>query len=372
MHSKNIKYIPALDHLRFYAALLIVIFHLANGHFVHYMHFDIGVPLFFTLSGYLFFTIAYQKRDEEIIYWRFLYNRALRIYPLITLLFLMTVVIMNKFTALDFINLLGLNLPGKERDSWIIGDWGYQFLSFNWWTVGVEFIYYMLFPFIFKFYRKYGVKYLIQLLSLIVVLKFCLFEAFLNEYGWKKLAISFNYSFFTNFDIFIIGMIAAHYRHVSSTSPLFSVSDLGAKILFPFYVIVMWYILINFIDKTPIPISTSLNALLCSGLIILYQEIFRTTKENRLTKSLSSLGTISFSVYLLHDFIKTSIHAFGVEEKFMGLFSPYITSADTFKFVSLILYVPIILVISSLAYNIIEKPFLDLRVKYFKKTLEQE
>lgn len=137
MRSTNINYIASLDHLRFLAAMLIVIFHLANGNFVHYMHLDIGVPLFFTLSGYLFFTIADNRKDSEILYWKFLYNRILRIYPLITLLFLMTVVLIDNFNALDFNNLFGLNLPGAPRESWIIGDWGYKYLSFNWWTVVV-------------------------------------------------------------------------------------------------------------------------------------------------------------------------------------------------------------------------------------------
>lgn len=78
-----------------------------------------------------FFTIAYQHSNEKIIYWKFIYNRLLRIYPMIGLLFLMTIVIMDNFTAIDFINIFGLNLPVKARHSWFVADWGYEYLEFN-------------------------------------------------------------------------------------------------------------------------------------------------------------------------------------------------------------------------------------------------
>lgn len=361
MQSKNINYIPALDHLRFYAAMMIVVFHLANGDFVHQIHLDVGIPLFFTLSGYLFFTIAY-KKNKEILYWRFLYNRFLRIYPLIVFLFMMTVVIMNQFTALDFINLIGLNLPGVERKSWIVGDWGYQHLSFNWWTIGVEFTFYMIFPFLFKFYRAYGIKYLILLWLLVIILKFSLYEVFLQEHGWKKLSISFNYSFFTNFDIFIVGMIAGHFKETKSKE--FSFSIHLSRFLFVLYVSFMWYVLMNHIDSLPVPISTSVCALLCSGLIVFYQTMMEKTKENGLTNALSSLGAISFSIYLLHDFMKNAIKAFGLESYFMTLVPKDIVSEAVLLMIPLILHIPIILAISFLSFYLIERPFLDMRVKY--------
>jgi len=363
MISLNTGYIGALDHLRFFAAMLIAVFHLANGEFVHYMHLDIGVPLFFTLSGYLFFIIAYNQKEKEIIYWKFLYNRILRIYPLITLLFLLTVVIMDNFTALDFINLFGLNLPGKPRNSWASGDWGGQYLSFNWWTIGVEFTFYLLFPFIFKFYKKYGILFLVKLFIFIIILKFLLYYSFLEEYGWKKLGISFNYSFFGNFDIFIIGMIVAHWTN-TKTHAFYAI--FSSKLFFIFYIVTMWYMIINFADELPLPLMTSYQALLCGGLIVLYQNAFCKIKDSFINKLLSTLGSTSFSVYLLHDFIKNGINSMGIGDLFLNMFvDPSKYSSEQLQFILLILYIPIILIMSNLSFNIIEEPFLSMRVKYF-------
>ncbi len=367
MYSKNVNYISTLDHLRFFAAILIVIFHLANGELVHYWHFDIGVPLFFTLSGYLFFSIAYKHKNEKIIYGKFIYNRILRIYPLVTLLFLMSVVIMDNFTALDFINLFGLNFPGKVRDSWIVGDWGYQYLSFNWWTISVEFTFYLLFPLIFNAYRKYGIAILLKLLFLIIILKIFLFYSLLQDYGWKKLAISFNYSFFGNFDIFVIGMIVSYYEK-QELKRKFIVYILKSRYFLTLYIALMWYLLINYLDDLPIPLSTSIMAVLCGGLIVLYQQAFSGAQESSVSKILSTLGSMSFSIYLLHDFIKSGLQGLGIEDWFLNTFLISLSAnQEAIKFGLLLLYIPIILMISKMTFNVIEYPFLSMRVKYFTK-----
>lgn len=64
MKSQNVSYMPELDHIRLFAALFITVFHLANGPLVHILHLDIGVPLFFALSGFLFFSIANKKIEK--------------------------------------------------------------------------------------------------------------------------------------------------------------------------------------------------------------------------------------------------------------------------------------------------------------------
>lgn len=366
MKSLNIKYIPELDHIRFFAAFMIMIFHVANGSLVHLLHFDIGVSLFFTLSGFLFFLIAANK-EAEIAYWKFIYNRFLRIYPLVIFLFFLAITIMGNFTAIDFINLFGLNLPGRERTDWFVGDWGSQYLSFNWWTIGVEFIFYLAFPFLYKFYKKQGVSYLISLALLIVIFKHGFYYSLLEEHGWKKLSICLNYSVFGNFDIFIVGMIAGHFA--LKRQDFFSSAFIKSKLFFMTYLMSMWFFLINYIDKFDAPLSPFITSILCSLLVIFYIFSFSSTRGTNFSKTLSFLGNMSFSIYLLHSFIKESLIGLGISEQLENFCSIYLNVSieSTMFLLALFVYVPVTLIISYFTFKIIEKPFLNMRISYFKK-----
>ena len=319
MKSLNVAYMPELDHLRFFAAMMITFFHLANGDLVHYLHFDTGVPLFFTLSGFLFFIIAASK-SEGISYWRFVYNRFLRIYPMIIFLFLLSVVIMKNFTAIDFINLFGLNFAGSGKSAWWISDWGYEYLTFNWWTVGVEFTFYLIFPFLYKFYTEKGVKYLFSMVFLVVIFRYGLYYSKLDQYGWEKLSIDLNYSFFGNVDMFLVGMVGGHFYCTLRNNRLFLML-FGSKVLAAGYIALMWCFLVHFIDifdptSYPLVISS-----LCILLIIFYLTAFSSMRGMASSRLLARLGGMSFSIYLLHAFIRDALRGIGVEEWFFTLFS---------------------------------------------------
>ncbi|MBS0290280.1 MAG: acyltransferase [Proteobacteria bacterium] len=365
MKSLNVKYIPELDHIRFFAAIIIMIFHVANGSLVHLLHFDIGVSLFFTLSGFLFFLIA-ANNDNEIAYWKFIYNRFLRIYPLVIFLFFIAITIMGSVTTIDFINLFGLNLPGKERTDWFVGDWGYQSLSFNWWTIGVEFVFYLTFPFLFKFYKKQGISYLISVALLIVLFKHGFYYALLEEHGWKKLSICLNYSVFGNFDIFIVGMIAGHFVH--QKQDFFSFNFVKSKLFFMTYLVLMWFFLINYIDKFDAPLSPVITSILCALLVIFYITSFSNTRDTYFSRALSLLGSMSFSIYLLHSFIKDALVGLGISGQVENFCINYFSAENTMFFLALLLYIPATLVISYFTFKIIEQPFLNMRVSYFKKS----
>jgi len=78
MLSYNTEYYPRLDHLRFFAAMIVVIGHSLS------LPFNIGhsgVTLFFVLSGFIF-TLITNGGEKKIDYKKFIYNRILRIYPL--------------------------------------------------------------------------------------------------------------------------------------------------------------------------------------------------------------------------------------------------------------------------------------------------
>src|SRR5271167_537815 len=104
MKGKNSEYQEKIDHLRFFAAFIIIIYHsvwmyqivakplgicagvapagselILNGH--------TSVALFMTLSGFLFATIC---NGKDIDQWSFYKNRFLRIYPLFIVVLLIS------------------------------------------------------------------------------------------------------------------------------------------------------------------------------------------------------------------------------------------------------------------------------------------
>lgn len=91
-------YLSRLDHLRFFAAFLLVVHHFrGNLDYDSGMNFlsfimlwlnngSTGVSLFLVLSGYLF-CILCKAGEYKIVYSKFIKNRILRIFPLLTVLF---------------------------------------------------------------------------------------------------------------------------------------------------------------------------------------------------------------------------------------------------------------------------------------------
>ncbi len=365
MKGQNVGYMPALDHLRFFAALMIVVFHLVREPVVKALHLDIGVPLFFALSGYLFFIIATEKAGSELDYGKFIKNRFLRIYPLVIFLFFLTIVVMDDFTTIDYVNLLGLNLPGTGEVSWHAGDWGYRQLSFNWWTVGVEFIFYLLFPFLYRFYRKEGAGFLWRAILLIALFRLGLYHAFMESLGWKALAIKLNYAVLGNFDIFLIGMLTAHYMYrIKEGSALDMLAHSKAVCLA--YVAgmgVFLYYLADIFDATTYPIVAGL---LCSMLVLLYSRAFMHSTHAPWSRALSFGGTLSFSIYLLHSFVRDALSGAGATDAFKAMAGTALgeTMANNPFFLCFVLYLPCVLALSYLTYRTIEKPFLELRTAY--------
>ena len=132
----------------------------------------------------------------------------------------------------------------------------------------------------------------------------------------------------------------------------------------------MWSILIHLIDDIPI-LETSIRGILCAGLIVLYQRVFSNVQESLISKILATLGSMSFSIYLLHSFIKNGLQGLGIEQWFIDTFLiSLMHDQEAIKFSLLTLYIPIILIISKITFDTIEKPFLSMRIKYFARNDE--
>jgi peptidoglycan/LPS O-acetylase OafA/YrhL len=165
LHSPNRVYVPQIDELRGFAALLVFYFHAsilgywAVGHtgwirartpldaFLYEGH--TGVALFMVLSGFI---LAKGVLGRPIDYGRFLSNRLLRIAPLVVLVSVYAIYGTRDIT-LDraLAPFLLLNTPSLA----LTDKAG---LSATLWTIACEFQFYLVAPFLFTFVARDGLR----------------------------------------------------------------------------------------------------------------------------------------------------------------------------------------------------------------------
>jgi peptidoglycan/LPS O-acetylase OafA/YrhL len=206
MESLNIRYNPRIDQLRWLAATLVFLFHfqleyrgaggatLAGPWAALVTEGHTGVGLFFTLSGFLFMQIALVQK--QIAYGGFVRNRVLRIFPLFLTIFLVATSIgRDKFQPQDLLYLFATNLGMAPTSGTVVTGAA--------WTISVEFLFYLLFPFLARFAMERGPRYLLKLLALMVFFKVAAYSVNGNS------TLMFFSTFVGRFDQFLVGMLAA-------------------------------------------------------------------------------------------------------------------------------------------------------------------
>lgn len=368
MKSRNIPYIPRLDHFRLLAALLVFAFHFFHYHVgawqAHPTLFWLGpiteghtgVSLFFVLSGFIFMTIALGGR--EIHYGQFMRNRLLRIAPLFLVIFMIAISIgRDRFVATDIFYVLFSNI-GDPPTSW-------HFATGPAWSISVEFTFYLIFPFLAFFTRDQGPLYPLKLLGLLFVVKLAAYFATANS------TLMFYSTLIGRFDQFLIGMMAAmlYVRHRSWF-------EKNAILILVASVLLVWvalgaqarwasYFLSD--QKQPFWIMWgSLEAALWAAVLTGYlAHPFRPPRW--MDHAFSKGGEWSFSIYMWHTLIIfTMAEIFG---RFGG--EGVINLALTGSLV-----LAVTLAFSWLSYSAIERPFLIMRGRYTqpddRKEREQE
>ncbi|MEY8710442.1 acyltransferase family protein [Mangrovibacter phragmitis] len=359
MKSINYSYLSRLDHLRFFAALL-VIFHHCRGTIeyrgsISSLH-DLatlwlrwgatGVSLFLVLSGFLFCVIS-NSGHKKISYKEFIKNRILRIAPMATILVFIVICINRQNSGpMDILRLLTLQLNTGHPYT----GWGHQFYPTGpMWTIAVEFQFYLIFPFLALFMRNNGLKTIIGIIFIFILIKISM-TSMLGTSAYYKLY----HSIIGRLDQFLVGMIAGYF---------YQKGCFINKIFIPIVMIITSLIgLTIFMHVTStlstklIPLSFTIEAILW-GMLIYGYVCCRISIPKRIDALIAYLGGLSFSMYLLHLVVQKVLYKSILE-----------TPTDGIGFVinTLIYILPITIAISALTFNFIEKPFLGLRVKYTK------
>jgi peptidoglycan/LPS O-acetylase OafA/YrhL len=309
VRSKNRAYLPAVDHLRFAAAALVVLYHgsqllrsstpttpsfdpvsdwayssnpletlVAEGH--------TGVALFMVLSGFIL-TVGSLGRDIQ--YGSFLRNRLLRVGPLYLVVLL--VAIAAGGVAFSFLGLLQTvagfgTLPG----GFTAGPFAMIL-----WTIGVELQFYLVFPLFLRLLNSQGPRPLV--LFILSMMAFRVLAA-LTAPGVDFNQLTY-FSLVGRIDQFLVGMLAAwafpRIREVVGRVWLAGVAVVAV-------VVMLWCF--NQVHGYAQPhvwrtLWVDLEALVWAGVVVTYVSTTWFVR-GRVSTGIAWLGERSYGMYLLH------------------------------------------------------------------------
>ena len=366
MQTTQHAYLSRLDHLRFFAAALVVIFHyfhtrlgdLRSGNplvsLVDEGH--TGIALFMVISGFIFTVIA---GNRHIHYGGFIKNRLLRIYPLFIFAVFLQLFIStyNDQRNYGFLQLLGWLMPFRS-ETVPLSPYFVQL-----WTIWVEFQFYLIFPFLLAFSRRHGVRYLWGWLGLLILVRALVFAA-----SGSVRFVAYE-TIFGRLDQFIVGMLLARLWQARTErtgaapeptlSPLWlSLASLGVllglhlfsrKVGFSDLVSPFWII------------WPGLEAALWAGFLWAYlctRWSGPLALRRRVDSVLSALGAASFSIYVMHNLVIAAVKA-----HFTGIVTGAGPVADAVA-TAVLVVLPAVLAVAAVTYHLIERPFLALRGPY--------
>ncbi|MFA7605126.1 MAG: acyltransferase [Rhodocyclaceae bacterium] len=370
MESRNFRYVPEIDQLRGLAALLILFYHglhlfrhslTREGPFVLDGWMATSNPLlavivegygavalFMVLSGFIF---AYGLGQANVDYWQFVRNRFLRTYPLfVFMLFLGIATHAGNFNLQGFFLTLFFmaNSPGALE----LGPFTAMF-----WAVAVEWQFYLLFPFLLVFVRQGGLRFVGGLVVLFVALRLLasLYDASLRDLAYWTIV--------GRLEQFLIGVWLG-----------VRLSQRGIPVLpRPCWVllaaaggVMVYSLLLNraggwFEDGLWRAFWPAVEGSAWAGFMVLFLGSARALPR-WLGAVLVRVGVLSYSVYLLHVLIIDSVIRLGwlVAPAWLGVTGAALVT-------TLVVVLPVVLAISYLSFNAIEKPFLGLRHRYARE-----
>lgn len=375
MRSPNIPYAERLDHLRFFAVLAVISFHVfhpiyktlagvastyeapVNALSVFVMEGNTGVGLFFTLSGFLFARICLNRNIDTR---QFYLNRLLRIYPLFLSALVLSIIVNPAPIAAFLTSLLSFNtLPTALKSNFVD----------HLWSVGVEIQFYVLFPILLLAYRKSGLKYLFQVLILDLLLiaglqmstgstRDIVYASILGRLNQAVIGMILGFSFdrirkFAGSIWVLLAALLATSFALQCFHACGGLPGTGNNSLWVFW--------------------PSLEAFLWGAVICSYQSC-RVKVPAAISKCFAYLGAMTYSLYVTHYFIACQIWPPFVKllqtphsrYQFLLPLQDFLLKhpLETALWAGTFLVLPPTLLLSFFTFNVIEQPFMNIRRKY--------
>jgi len=355
MRSSSGVHFIALDHVRALAAFMVFAWHFThagNGYLVPFDYvpalfpFSIldeghtGVALFMTLSGYLFTKLLSGK---SIDYRAFIWNRALRLLPLLVVVIL--IVGITKFVS-------GQSLSSFAYS--IVEGALLPTLPNGGWSITVEFHYYLILPLLLWMLTK-SKLWPLSIIIVAIALRVFLY----HEIGEiQSLAYS---TIVGRIDQFALGMLVYQFRSHLTNRHLVALPTIMA------FMIIYWYFdsqggfYQNPSYPSPSPFWIFLPTLegIAYAISIAWYDNSFSHSASGLSGFIGRIGEYSYSIYLLHFFVVFRA-AKVVNGHIMHISNFYLACVW-----SLIFFVLMILP-GYVSFRFIEAPFLKLRRRYVK------
>lgn len=350
MISSTGKYFIALDHVRALGVWIVFTYHfvtiyngipgspppivplslLTEGH--------TGVALFMVLSGYLFAKLLNGKR---INYAQFIWNRFLRLAPLL-LLVILFIGLQKLFLGEDVFSYAKRILEGIIKPSLPNGGW----------SITVEFHFYVILPFLLFLVNRW--KY-----SLLFILPLTIAARTLLYLELGQIQILSYWTIIGHIDQFVLGILGYQFRSY--------VSGKHFLVLFSLFLFACFYWYFDSLGgfhqfpSYPSPSSIWIFIPAIEGwayaLLIAWYDNSFIHSMGIASRFIALIGRYSYSIYLLHFFfvfqMSKAINAYVIK-----LSNTYL--AILFSVPCFLLMVPI----GYFSYRFIETPFLKLRKKY--------
>lgn len=352
--SSGVHYI-ALDHVRAVAAFMVFAWHFTHAADGYPVPFDYvpalfplsvldeghtGVALFMTLSGYLF---AKLLDGKSIDYMSFIWNRVLRLIPLLAVVILMVGI--RKFINGESLSSYAYSIAKGAL---------YPSLPNGGWSITVEFHYYIILPFLLWMLAKSNL-WPLSIIAAAVALRF-----FLHYENGEIQSLAY-WTIIGRIDQFALGMLAYQFRPY-----LAGRHALGLMTIVAFMMFYWWFDLQGGFYQSPsypspsklwIIIPTIEGIAYAIG-IAWYDNSFSHSTSG-LSKFIGRIGEYSYSIYLIHFFVVFRAAQF-VNELIMDITNFYLACLW-----SLVFFV-LMMIPGYVSFRFIEAPFLRLRKRYVK------
>lgn len=332
--------ISQITFTRFIAAMAIVISHFNKDLFLYKIRFisdiflraNVGVSYFFILSGFIMI-VAYHRK-EKIGYLDFYRNRVARIYPLYIVGLLLY--FFTRYSDVSFYKTF-LYLFGIQ--SWIPGK--ALILNFPGWSISVEFLFYLIFPWLYNYLYSKGNKSIWIIAVLIWIGTQVFSNLYINSPAYKgphTESHEFSHYFpLWHINEFLIGNIAGLLFVKNRKEKNY---DLVVVVFFIAIILSLIFIPLNFHNGLMAVFFVPVIYLIsCNNGII--------TKVFAL-KPLEFLGEISYAIYIIHIPV-----LYIVRSVLWDYFQ--ISENNTLFWI----YMPVLMVVSAGFYQFIEKPMRD-------------